>query len=254
MRCQLWVESLFLLILAEIRLVCGNELLRPIGHGFKPAGEEAEVPAGYIHFVTPDSVCEDMLLRNYADFHRHYPGIDLKFTNADTAVMFDMLDRNEADAVITLDNHIYRKEYVIAKEEAAGVHFVANPRSRFAGKKGLSIRDIAQEPFILTEKGMGYRRVLDKELAKRSIEITPILEVGRTDIIIRLPEENDCISYLPDFTTEKQVREGTLVYLDVVDVKTEIWKQLIHHRDKRLSNAMQLFLSYVKEHEFAERA
>ena len=45
-----------------------------------------------------------------------------------------------------------------------------------------------------------------------------------------------------------------LVYLDVVDVKTEIWKQLIHHRDKWLSNAMQLFLSYVKEHEFGERA
>ncbi len=213
-----------------------------------------EVPAGYIHFVTPDSVCEDMLLRRYADFHRHYPGIDLKFTNADTAVMFDMLDRNEADAVITLDSHIYRKEYVIAKEKAVGVHFVANPRSAFAGKKDLSIRDITNAPFILTEKGMGYRRVLDKELAKQSIEIAPILEVGRTDIIIRLLEENDCISFLPDFTTEKKVREGSLIYLDVRDVKTEIWKQLIHHRDKWLSNAMQACLSYVKAHEFEENA
>ncbi len=50
--------------------------------------------------------------------------------------------------------------------------------------------------FVLTEKGMGYRRILDKELAKKSIEISPALEVGRTDIITTLPEECDGISYL----------------------------------------------------------
>ncbi len=207
---------------------------------------------GFIHFVSPDSVCEDMLLTNYGNFRKKYPKINLKFTNADTQVMFDMIDSNEADAIITLDNHVYQKDYVIAKEEHIDMHFVANANSRFAKKKKISIKDIADQPFILTERGMGYRRFFDKELAKKSIEITPVLEIGRTDIITKLLEENeDCISYLPYFTTDEKVRDGKLVYLDVYDMKTDIWKQLIYHKNKWLSNSMKAFLEYVKEHEFS---
>ena len=207
--------------------------------------------SGSIHFVAPDSVCEDMLLTNYFDFHHKYPHIDLKFTNADTDVMFAMLDSNEADAIITLDNHVYQKDYVIAKEEHIQMHFVANPKSPFVGKKNLSIRDIADQPFILTEKNMGYRRSFDRELSKKSIDISPVLEIGRTDIITKLLQENEeCISYLPCFTTEKKVKEGKLVYLDVCDMKTDIWKQLIYHKNKWLSASLKAFLEYVKEHEF----
>lgn len=206
---------------------------------------------GFIHFVTPDSLCEDMLLTNYLDFHKTYPGIDLKFTNADTGEMFDMLDRNEADAVITLDNHVYQNDYIIAKEEHIEMYFVANANSPFAGKKNLSIKDIANQPFILTEKGMGYRRIFDKELAKKSMEIAPVLEVGRTDIITKLLEENDdCISYLPYFASDKKVKKGSLVYLDVCDVETDIWKQLIYHKNKWVSNCLHAFIEYVKSHEF----
>lgn len=207
-------------------------------------------PKGLIHFVTPDSVYEDMLLTNYLDFHKHYPGIDLKFTNADTLVMFDYLDKNEADAIITLDSHVYHNDYVIAKEERIDMHFVTNANSPFAGKMNLSIEDIANEPFILTEKGMGYRKLFDKNLAKKSIEIAPVLEVGRTDIITKLLEENDCISYLPDFTTKKKMESGSLVYLDVCGFESDIWKQLIYHKNKWISNCLSVFLDYVKEHEF----
>ena len=206
---------------------------------------------GSIHLVSPDSVCEDMLLTNYLDFHSKYPNIDLKFTNADTQVMFDMLDSNEADAIVTLDNHIYQKDYIIAKEEHVAMHFAANINSPFVGKKNLSIKDIADQHFILTERSMGYRRSFDEEVAKQSIDITPVLEVGRTDIIIDILEKNEnFISYLPYFTTDQKVKEGKLVYLDVCDIKTDIWKQLIYHKNKWLSNTFKAFLEYVKINEF----
>ncbi len=206
---------------------------------------------GFIHFVSPDSVCEDMLLTNYFDFHKQYPGINLKFTNADTGDMFGMLDRNEADAIITLDNHIYRSDYVIAKEEHIPMNFVANKNSLFAGKKNLSVEDIINSPFVLTEKGMGYRGIFDETLAKKSIDIKPVLEVGRTDVITKLLEENDdCISFLPGFATDKKVQRGKLVYLDICDFETDIWKQLIYHKNKWISNCLYAFLEYVKEHEF----
>ncbi|MBE6649581.1 MAG: LysR family transcriptional regulator [Ruminococcaceae bacterium] len=203
-----------------------------------------------IHIVTPDSVCEDMIITNYNDFHSKYPDISLKFTNADTKDMFDMLDKNEADLVITLDSHSYNRDYVIAKEERLKMHFVANASSKFAHQKNLSIFDIIDEPFILTERGQGYRKVLDRELAKKSIEIFPILEIGRTDIITSILSQKNMISFLPDFVSQEMVDEGKLVHLDVYDIETEIWKQLIYHKNKWLSKSMRALIGYIKNAEF----
>lgn len=205
---------------------------------------------GHIHIVTPDSVCDEMIKASYIDFHRRFPSISIKFTTADTSVMFDMLDHNEADVIITLDAHSYQKDYVIAKEEPLSAHFIANSKSKFAGAKGLSIQDIIHEPFILTEYGQGYRRVFDKELAKKSLEITPVLEIGRTDIITSLIAQSDMISFLPDFVTRDMVVAGTLCYLDVCDINIEIWKQLIYHKNKWMSNSLKTFIEYVKATEF----
>ena len=205
---------------------------------------------GHVHIVTPDSVCEEMIYSHYADFHKKYPGISVKFTTADTTAMFEMLDHNEADAIITLDSHSYRKDYVIVKEMPLSMHFVTNAKSRFAKRRGLKMADIAGEPFILTEYGQGYRRVFDKELAKKSIDITPVLEIGRTDIITHVLTESDMISYLPDFVTKGMVEAGRLCYLDVTDMNIEIWKQLIHHKNKWMSKTLRTVIDYIKETEF----
>ena len=234
----------------------GRELLsyahqiRALTDEFKESLIRDEECSGHIHIVTPDSVCEDMIYSRYIDFHSKYPYISMKFTTADTSVMFDMLDHNEADAIITLDSHSYRKDYVIAKEGLLSMHFVASAKSKFAGKKNLKMQDIVNEPFVLTEYGQGYRRVLDKELAKKSLEITPALEIGRTDIITHVVAHSDMISYLPDFVTKEWVEAGKLCYLDISDIQIDIWKQLIYHKNKWMSRSLKIMIEYIKENEF----
>ena len=232
-------------------LVSYAHQVRALTDEFKENLNKEEELSGHIHIVTPDSVCDDMITTNYIDFHNKFPNISIKFTTADTLVMFDMLDHNEADVIITLDNHSYNKDYVIAKEEQLSMHFVASSNSKFASKKNLKIKDIINEPFILTEYGQGYRRVLDKELAKRSLEITPILEIGRTDMITSLVAKGDMISFLPDFVTKEYIDSGELCYLDIKDMNMEIWKQLIYHKNKWMSKTLRTLINYIIENEFS---
>ncbi|MBQ3068656.1 MAG: LysR family transcriptional regulator [Clostridia bacterium] len=235
----------------------GHELIayahqvRTLTEEFKERLEgEAELN-GHIHVVSPDSVCEEMINAHYMDFHERYPAISIRFTTGDSALMLDMLDHNEADVIITLDTHFYNKDYIIAKEERLPMHFVTGVGSPYADRKGLSIRDILHEPFVLTEYGQGYRRVFDRELAKHSLEITPVLEIGRTDMITSLLAQSNMISYLPDFVTKPLVEEGKLCYLDVNDLNIDIWKQLIYHKNKWMSKSLKAFIAYVKEAEFS---
>ena len=76
--------------------------IRLLTDEFKEGFWEEEL-SGNIHIVTPDSVCDDMINSHYIDFYNKYPNISIKLTTADTLAMFDMLDHNEADFIITLD-------------------------------------------------------------------------------------------------------------------------------------------------------
>ena len=225
--------------------------VRALTDEFKEKTSREDQLAGHIRIVTPDSVCEDMVNSHYIDFHSKYPLISIQFATGDTAMLLDMLDHNEADIIITLDQHCYNKDYVIAKEEQLSMHFVTNVGSKFAGKQELSIRDISGEPFVLTEHGQGYRRVLDRELAKKHMEITPVLEIGRTDMITSILTQSNMISFLPDFATKHLVDAGVLCYLDICDVDVEIWKQLIYHKNKWLSKSLKTVIDYIKENEFS---
>lgn len=232
-------------------LVSYAHQIRALTDDFRESlGAERELK-GHIHIVSPDSVCEEMINRHYLNFHKKYPAISVRFTTGDSALMLSMLDHNEADVIITLDHRFYNKDYIIAKEERLPMHFVASADSKFAGKKGLSIQDIIEEPFILTEFGQGYRRVFDRELAKKSLEINPVLEIGRTDIITTVVSQSNMLSFLPDFVTKPMIQSGKLCYLDIQDMNIDIWKQLIYHKNKWMSQSLKTFIDYIKEKEFS---
>ena len=49
---------------------------------------------------------------------------------------------------------------------------------------------------------------------------------------------------------EVAVKRGELTCLDVPEPKIEIWKQLIHHRNKWMSKSLSALISHIKVMEF----
>ena len=99
---------------------------------------------------------------------------------------------------------------------------------------------------------MSYRRLLDEWLAKASVEIRPVLETGRADLLCSLVELGVGISFLPDYVTEEAVEKGTVVRMEAEGFRPELWKQLLYHRDKWVSQAMQnvIFLLMERKENF----
>ena len=210
--------------------------------------EERKV-MGHVRLAMADSLCDSLLREDFSIFREQNPGITLTLIAAGTEEMFRLLNHNEADAILTLDNHIYNTEYVIVREEKAGMNFVAGGRFLEMKGKRLSVEELLGCPFILTEKGMSYRRLMDEKLAEMSLAICPILEVGSTDLICTLVGQGAGISYLPDYVTKKEVEAGRMVYLQVEDFEIGIWKQLLYHRDKWVSPQLGAVLQYCARKE-----
>jgi len=198
-----------------------------------------------IRLATADSLCGPLMDREFATLRRKLPNISLKLTTAGTGELFRLLDHNEADIVCTLDNHIYNTNYVIAAEERIGVHFVISAAHPLAKKKLLTKQDLLSQDFLLTERGMSYRRQLDEWMARDSLQIQPVLETGSADLLCRLVEEGVGMSFLPDYVTAAAVARGSIVRLSAEDFCPELWKQLLYHRSKWFSPAMRAVAEHL---------
>ena len=232
----------------------GKEILRYAHRMKQLAGEMQEMVQpkqevrGHLRIAMSDSLCEEIAEKLFILLQQKYPEVTMKIVIAGTDEMFRLLNQNQVDFVYTLDRHIYHSDYVIVTESREAVHFVTGYQNRLSRKKQILLEDLICQPFILTEKEMSYRKLLSEYLASRSLEIQPVFEVGNTELICRMLEKNtSVVSLLPDYVTEKAVREKRLIRLDVKDFQLEIWKQLLYHRDKWISPQMQAFMNVIKE-------
>ena len=202
-------------------------------------------PVGVLRLGMPDSLCEPLIAGHFRAFRNHYPKISLQIFTGDTEHLLSFLDHNEADLILTMDDHLYNPNYVIVDEEPIDVHFVVSPENPLVQKDSVTIEELLQHPFLLTEKGMSYRRLLDERLARSSMEIQPVLETGRADLICSLAEENACVAFLPDYVTADSVLKGRLVRLHVKDFRVVVWKQLLYRREKWVSLPMQAMIDHM---------
>lgn len=207
--------------------------------------KKRQEPTGVIRLAMADSLCTPLVVREFARFREHYPKVQLHITTAGTDELLRLVDHNEVDLACIMDTRIYDTSYVIANEERIGVHFVASARNPLAKRETVEVEELLERPFMLTEKGMSYRRLLDEKLAQKNKEIHPVLEMGGADLICRLVSEDQGLSFLPDYVTEAAVRQKKIVRLNVEDFQVEVWKQLLYRRDKWVSLQMRAMIDHL---------
>ncbi len=208
--------------------------------------EASQMPSGEVRVGMADSLCGPLIAQGFARFRKQYPGVSMKILTGGTAALVQQLDHNEVDLLCILDRHIYDRTYVIAAEKRIDVHFVAAVDSPLAQKAEVELGDLVWEPLLLTEKDVSYGKLLDEELAKRELEIHPVLELSRTDQLCGLVEKGAGISFLPDYVTQSAVEAGRIVRLEVPELQVELWQQLLYRRDKWLSLGMEAMIGHLQ--------
>ena len=201
--------------------------------------------SGVLRLGMADSLCAPLIAGHFRKFRGDYPKVSLHISTGDTGMLLDYLDHNEVDMICTMDDHVYDPNYIIANEEEIGVHFVVSPQNVLAKRDAVDVDELLPQPFLLTEKGMSYRRLMDDKLARDSREIQPVLETGRADLICSLVEEDAGVAFLPDYVTEDGVKNGRLVRLNVPDFQVVVWKQVLYRREKWVSLQMRAMIDHL---------
>ena len=201
--------------------------------------------SGQLRIALAESLCMIGFPEALRRYHTLYPQVQIVVSTATTTDMFRALAQNDVDLVYQLDTRVYRSDAVIAMEEPVRVVFVAPKGHPLASKGAVTLQECTTYPFILTEKGMSYRSQLDECLAKNGLEIQPFLEIGNPELIARMVADGMGLSLLPEFIVSEHVQRGEIVPLEVEGFSAGLWRQLIYHKGKWISPAMQAMIDLL---------
>ena len=211
--------------------------------------EAARTPTevtGKLRVGTAESLLISVLPPVFMEFGRLCPKVEVSTHTGPVQELFRMLRQNEIDVLYFLDQKTNFPYWVKVLEKQEPAFFVASAANELADKKGIGLKRLLQEPFVLTERGISYRYAMEQALAEQGVELHPFLETGNTDVITRLLLEDRGVSFLPEFVVREYVKAGRLTVLDVTCPRIRMWSQLVYHRDKYMTPQLERFLELMK--------
>lgn len=201
--------------------------------------------AGTIRIAMADSICTSIFPNILIDFQKHYPKVKIVIRTGVTSELFTLLTHNEVDMICTLDFKIQRPDVVILKESAVNTNFYISSNHPLASKTNVNISDLKQYPIYLTEENISYRKKLDDTIAEQNEFIIPTYEIGNVQVIKELILNSFGIGFIPEFVVKKELDQKTILPIDNPNFPIPSWRQLICHKGKALTPAMNALINFI---------
>jgi len=177
-------------------------------------------------------------------FLQQYPEVEpkLKFTNR--ARVIDRLQNNDDDFVIMgqipEDNNLETYPFL---NNILGV--IAPADHPLAGKKNISLEEIAKQRFLIREIGSGTRYVFDLLMEKHGINIEPYMELGSSEALKQAVMAGLGIAVLSLHSVQLELEVNKLTVLDVDEFPLKRRWYAVHLKGRKLSLVARTFLDFI---------
>lgn len=212
----------------------------------KEAVTDTDIPKGTLKIGVVESLCTIRLPEVLKHYHMKYPEVEVIIKIGTCSDLHNMLKNNTVDLIFILGELIKDPDLLscmCCEEEMA---LLASPLNELKDKKKLTLKDISGEALILTEKGCSYRGVFEGMFNKENLQPHLALEIGSIETIKTFVKNNLGITLLPAMTANNELSKGELVKLDLVGCEFNIMTQVLYHKNKWLTPAMNAFIDMLK--------
>ncbi len=177
-------------------------------------------------------------------FLQQYPEVEpkLKFTNR--ARVIERLMNNDDDFVVmgqipkddSLDAYPFLNNII-------GI--VAHAEHPLAGKKNITVEELATQRFLIRESGSGTRYVFDQYLNKHGLKIEPYMELGSSEALKQAVMAGLGIAVLSLHSVQLERDVNKLTVLDVEGFPLKRRWYAVHLKGRKLSLVARTFLDFI---------
>ena len=202
---------------------------------------------GHLTIGTIDSLCSSIVPQLICKYHQYHPHVSVSITTDTIEGLLKMLKNNDIDFAYLVDKQLLDTDWLKIYQSKEEVTFVASCHHPICKIKQPTIQDILTYPIILTEKNASYRRLLEEKLHEDNLDIKPFIQSKNTDLLLELLKLDQYISFLPKYILENDLKNKTIIQINIPDYQIDVYRQLLCHKNKWLSHEMKSFFQLIKE-------
>ena len=184
--------------------------------------------------------------RLLAEFTRRYKGVQLNLSVHNREQLLQQLSTNQTDlAVMVRPPHT-----TDAINEAFAPHpyvIVAAPSHPLANKRGIKLSTLANEAFIVRERGSDTWNSMEEGFAGKITNLKIAMEIQSTETIKQAVIAGMGIAFLSAHTVSLELQVGHLTVLDVEGFPVMLNWYLVHRKNKRLPPVALAFKRFLLE-------
>ncbi len=179
------------------------------------------------------------------EFRRQNPRIKLAVQRTLASRISDevMMHSVELGVVSFRPDDAQVKSTVVYRDDLA---FVVNPRHALAGARKVSIRQLGEQNFIAHNIPSPQRQKVIQAFKRHKTALQMGVELPSLEAIKRFVEMGNGVALVPGLTVRTELESGTLVRVDVPELRTERKLRLVYRRQATLSHAALAFLKVVE--------
>lgn len=121
-----------------------------------------------------------------------------------------------------------------------------NPQHKLARARIITGEELSSEPLILGEKGGNTRRLIDLFFEKNKLEPNIVMELQRTEAIVKMVELGFGVTILPRGSIHKQLARSTLRAVPVRDLDVKWEFGVAYLKSDYLTPALESFLQLCR--------
>ena len=114
---------------------------------------EANASGGQLRIGASDTICRYFLVPYLKEFHKKYPNVPIKVTNATSINCVELLDQRKVDLIVTnFPNAYLNHEHIQKSIHTFHDVFAANPAYFDFGDKEVSFSDLKKHPLMMLSR------------------------------------------------------------------------------------------------------
>lgn len=179
-------------------------------------------------------------------FCQQYPGVEVSLKVSNRERVLERLAGNQDD--------LYILGQPPEEADAVAEAFLENPlvvlapaQHALAHKKNISLKRIAEEPFLLREPGSGTRMATERVFAEQGLKLKMRMELGSNEAIKQAVIGGLGISVLSSHTLALKALSGQFVILDVQGFPIQRHWHFAYPAGKQLSIVANTFADYLRQ-------
>ncbi|MEM7117807.1 MAG: LysR family transcriptional regulator [Chloroflexota bacterium] len=211
------------------------------------AVSNTDTPSGTLTISAPETLCTYRLPPLLQQYRTRYPDVQLIFQPKPSHDWERPLSDGSLDLMFVMDQPLKTAVLTIEALIVEPLLLLASPAHPLGQLDQVYYHDLLDRAFVLTEPSCGYRRLFERRLADVGIQPAQRMAFHSVEAIKQCVIAGLGATLLPEVAVQREVASGKLVVLPWEERPFEVVTQMIWHKKKWQSPALQAFLQMARE-------